>query len=540
VGWRYSLADQARALALVFREEFGVPFTYYDAVRGELVRDREPQEPRHPAAELTVATVRRLAAGERPNVTPLGGCYLLTLPIYEADQPILIAVGVLGAMARAEPDLAQEQFRIQKWLRSFGDRLRLSNQCLRRHRHAAPEEGQAAVAWEAILTLDRLARRLRTHKQPARNQKRILESALRVLGVQALAWVPAPTGAAPIVVGEAGFSAWDCRQLALHLAREPETRKAGLALCNDVSAASWGACYPQLATVLALPVGEDGPGGWVLALNKQGQGSAAPRGRDAEAAPAPGPAPFRRSDAAALTPFVALLDLQLRSFGRYDELKQLLVGLTRSLTAAIDAKDAYTFGHSERVARIAVELGTDLGLQEEELSDLYLAGLLHDIGKIGVRDAILAKREPLTAEELAHIKEHVIIGYKILADLRLIRNLLPGVLHHHERYDGSGYPDGLAGENIPLLARILAVADAYDAMSTARPYRSAMPAARVEQVLLQGAGSQWDRRVVEALVRCRERILAIRQRGVGESLSHALDGALRTGDSSIPGSSLFN
>jgi hypothetical protein len=522
IGRRFSLADQARALALVFREEFGVPFAFYEVARGELVRDRDPQEPRHPAAELTPAAVHRIAAGEGPTVVALDGCYQITLPLYEADQPILVAAGVIVALANTEPQAAQEHLRLQKWLRSFGDRLRLSNQCVHRHRHGERDETQAA-AWETILTLDQLTRRLRTHKQPGRNQKRILEHALGLLGVEGLAWVPASSGVESITVGEPLLSAWDCRQLAIHLSREPETRKTGLALCNDVSATSWGSCYPQLATVLALQVCEDGAGGWVLALNKKG--SAASQ--------------FRRTDAAMLTPFVALFDLHLRSFGRYDELKQLLVGLTRSLTSAIDAKDAYTFGHSERVARIAVVLGSDLGLQEDELSDIYLAGLLHDIGKIGIRDAVLGKREPLTPEELAHIKQHVTIGYKILADLKLIRNLLPGVLHHHERYDGTGYPDGLAGENIPLLARILAVADAYDAMSTARPYRTALPPVRVEQILIQGAGSQWDRRVVDAFMRSREKIHAIRQRGVGESLCQALDAALRKDDSSDPGSSLF-
>ncbi|HMF12709.1 MAG TPA: HD-GYP domain-containing protein, partial [Gemmataceae bacterium] len=212
---------------------------------------------------------------------------------------------------------------------------------------------------------------------------------------------------------------------------------------------------------------------------------------------------------------------------------ELLVGLTRSLTAALDAKDSYTYGHSERVARIAVELGRELGLLGDELSDIYLAGLLHDVGKIGIRDSVLGKVEPLTAEEFEHIKQHVTIGYAILSDLRPIRNLLPGVLYHHEHWDGKGYPDGLAGEAIPLLARILAVADAYDAMSTNRPYRDALPCRKVEEILTKGASTQWDKRVVEAFQRCRHRIHTIRQRGVGDSLQMAIDGALRIDKSSL-------
>jgi HD-GYP domain-containing protein (c-di-GMP phosphodiesterase class II) len=157
-----------------------------------------------------------------------------------------------------------------------------------------------------------------------------------------------------------------------------------------------------------------------------------------------------------------------------------------------------------------------------------LAGLLHDVGKIGIRDTVLHKAETLSAEEREHIQEHVTIGYSILADLHPIRNLLPGVLYHHERYDGKGYPDGLAGEDIPLLARILAVADAYDAMSQSRPYRDPLPNRQVEERLVAGAGSQWDKEIVDAFCRCRQQIYAIRQRGVGDSLRLAIDRALRS------------
>src|SRR5262249_17387940 len=150
----------------------------------------------------------------------------------------------------------------------------------------------------------------------------------------------------------------------------------------------------------------------------------------------------------------------------------------------------YTYGHSERVARVAVELGRELGVAEEELSDFYLAGLLHDVGKIGVKDTVLAKTEALTEQEFDELKRHVSVGYTIRRELRQIRNLLPGVLHPHERSDGTGSPDGLSGQAIPLLARILAVADAYEAMGTSRPYRPAIPCGRVEEILREGAGRQ--------------------------------------------------
>ncbi len=291
--------------------------------------------------------------------------------------------------------------------------------------------------------------------------------------------------------------------------------------------------------LLAVPVAARKRPGWILAFNNRVVAGRSPGNPAARRGSTPGPGepasttpqivPFRRRDAALLMPFASLLGFHAQSYHRYHHIKELLVGLTRSLTAAIDAKDAYTYGHSERVARTAVELGCALGLPEDELSDVYLAGLLHDIGKIGIRDDVLTKSGPLTSDELKHIQQHVVIGHGILTDLHAIAHLLPGVLYHHERYDGSGYPEGLKGEAIPMLPRILAVADSFDAMNTSRPYRIAMPPERIDEILRQGAGTQWDPVVIDAYFRCRDRLAAIRQRGLGESLRDALDGALRQG-----------
>ena len=133
-----------------------------------------------------------------------------------------------------------------------------------------------------------------------------------------------------------------------------------------------------------------------------------------------------------LLPFLALLKLQGSAARRFQEVKELLVGLTRSLTAAIDAKDPYTSGHCERVARIAVELDRPWDWHVDDRSDIYLMGLLHDVGKIGVDDGVLKKASPLTPEEFEHVQQHVSIGYTILPDLKTIHHLLPGVLYHHE------------------------------------------------------------------------------------------------------------
>jgi HD-GYP domain-containing protein (c-di-GMP phosphodiesterase class II) len=210
----------------------------------------------------------------------------------------------------------------------------------------------------------------------------------------------------------------------------------------------------------------------------------------------------------------------------YAELKETVLGLVRSFTTVIDAKDRYTCGHSERVARIATKLGQKMGLPGSVLSDLHLAGLLHDIGKVGIRDSVLLKEGELTEEEKAHVREHPVIGERVVSSIRQLSHLCPGVRNHHERYDGDGYPDRLAGENIPLLARVLAVADSCDAMMADRPYRRGLPAGRIDAVMLAGAGKQWDPVVIEHFMACRHDLYAICQKGLGQSVCAAVEGTM--------------
>jgi HD-GYP domain-containing protein (c-di-GMP phosphodiesterase class II) len=215
----------------------------------------------------------------------------------------------------------------------------------------------------------------------------------------------------------------------------------------------------------------------------------------------------------------------------YEKLRDSLFGLVRCLTAAIDAKDPFTWGHSERVARIAVRLGKEMGLPAAVVSDLYLAGLLHDIGKIGIRDSVLQKPDKLTEEEFDHIKQHPVIGDRLISNIKSLQHLRPGVRNHHERYDGKGYPDGLSGEQIPLQARILAVADSCDAMMAARPYRPGMAPEQIDSIMRGGAGSQWDGDVVAHFMLCRKELYSICQRGLGESVVAAVERALKLGTS---------
>jgi HD-GYP domain-containing protein (c-di-GMP phosphodiesterase class II) len=213
----------------------------------------------------------------------------------------------------------------------------------------------------------------------------------------------------------------------------------------------------------------------------------------------------------------------------YGKLKDSMFGLVRCLTSAIDAKDPYTWGHSERVARMAVRLAEQMGMSAGALSDIYLAGLLHDIGKIGIRDSVLQKPGRLTPEEFAHIQEHPVIGDRLVSNIKALAHLRPGVRNHHERWDGNGYPDGLAGEDIPLQARVLAVADSCDAMMATRPYRPALPLDRIDALMIEGAGSQWDPNLVEMFIACRHELYRIYQRGLGESVVAAVERVLDAG-----------
>jgi len=173
-------------------------------------------------------------------------------------------------------------------------------------------------------------------------------------------------------------------------------------------------------------------------------------------------------------------------------LKQSYIDLLATMTKILEIKDRYTKGHSKRVKKYSIEIGQKLGLKDDELEIIEYAAMLHDIGKIAVSDVILSKPGRLNDEEWAAVKKHPAISSDILSSLKLLHAELPAVRHHHERFDGKGYPDGLKGEDIPLYARILALADAYDAMTSARPYREALSKEDAIQEIEKGKGSQFD------------------------------------------------
>lgn len=185
----------------------------------------------------------------------------------------------------------------------------------------------------------------------------------------------------------------------------------------------------------------------------------------------------------------------------YEELKETLYAIILSLADTIEKRDPYTGGHTQRVMEYSLLIGQAMNLSKEEMEKLRLAAVLHDIGKIGIRDAILLKESKLTDEEYRIIQNHTIYGAEILQHIKQLKDIIPGVLYHHEKYDGTGYPKGLKGEEIPLIAQIIAVADTYDAMTTDRPYRKGLSKEVALAELQKWSGRQFSPTVVEAFVK---------------------------------------
>jgi len=198
----------------------------------------------------------------------------------------------------------------------------------------------------------------------------------------------------------------------------------------------------------------------------------------------------------------------------YDSLQELYLNTVKALAAAIDAKDEYTHGHSFRVAEFSVAIGREMHIAEKMLQHLEIAAYMHDLGKIGVSERILGKQGKLTPEEYNEIKKHPLLTLKILQPIRLPSFIVDAAVQHHERLDGSGYPFGLTGAKISELAKIIAVADVFDAMTSKRPYREAMPVEKALTVICNGIDTEFDRQAVIAL------LAALKNKEKGEPLAH--------------------
>ncbi len=346
--------------------------------------------------------------------------------------------------------------------------------------------------------VDNLLRDLQGRQSAPDQVRSFLEAVRTGSGADVVCWLPGTSGGAFQAIGDRPLKEEWCQQL---LRERLGSGEAGSQLCGPGDKGQSGGATPSAALVCLNKARSI----WALALRF---------------APA---RTFRPSDLRLMALLRRVLLSHRRQALAQEKLQGALFGLVRCLAAAIGAKHAYTRGHSERVARIAVRLGARMGIGAAGLSNLYLAGLLHDVGKIGIHTAVLLSEGRLTDEERAHVEQHPVIGEAILAEVPSLGAVRQAVRHHHEHYDGRGYPDGLAGESIPLAARILAVADSCDAMFSARPYRPGMPAERVDAILTAGAGTQWDPEVVGHFMACRKELYGLSQAIPGDSVLRAVE-----------------
>ena len=361
--------------------------------------------------------------------------------------------------------------------------------------------GHARDTYVELGLLHRLARHLDVSQDPQGLLSRAVSWLAEAVPAQCIAVVGAGEPASDeelsvegytdsLVQGECPLNLLEIRQMVDRLGSR---NRRPLVLSREQTAApTWG--FPTVRELACVPIAEGSKiKGWLLAINYAGTQT----GDLCE---------FGSTEVRLLDSVAAILGVHRSNTSLFHRQGDLFAASVRALTSAIDAKDQYTHGHSGRVARVAVCLAEELGLSRSEIDTVYLGGLLHDIGKIGVDDQVLNKPGGLTPEEFEQVKQHPQLGYDILRGVQQLESILPIVLHHHEAWDGSGYPHGLQGEATPLLARVTAVADAYDAMSSDRPYRSGMADEKLDAIFRDGAGAQWDPAVIDAFFACRERI----------------------------------
>jgi HD-GYP domain-containing protein (c-di-GMP phosphodiesterase class II) len=221
---------------------------------------------------------------------------------------------------------------------------------------------------------------------------------------------------------------------------------------------------------------------------------------------------FDQEDARLLETFANQTATVLEIARLYTNTSDLLLGVVQALTTAIDAKDPYTEGHSQRVSDFSLAIARGLEIPDETINHLRIAGLLHDVGKIGVPDMVLKKPGRLDEGEMGEMRKHPLIGEKIMKSVRTLQNELPAIAEHHERMDGTGYPKGLSGEDISLIGKIVAVADVFDALTSDRPYHQGQEAGQVFQELLADVGTHFDGKCVYALIRAYQRGLVRTQK----------------------------
>jgi putative nucleotidyltransferase with HDIG domain len=507
---------QSRERRLLERA-FGMPMAILDGDSGNLLS--QPPEQPVPDWALIGELCREVARRRRPEfIGEQNGLLRLAVPLLCPDGGYKVAVGTFLTRALAGEEerraaaewLGLEPSQVLGW--AAGQALWTSESLLRvagvvgeqcaagcqieqLKRESQALSDNLSLMYEEISLLHRITQNLRiseSDEELARLTLEWLQAALPAEGIAVqFAAVAAEEGKSvdyparikPVLLtcGKCPIDSVQFDRLIDHFHIAASQRPL-VANQTVTQTASWP--WPAIRQLIMVPLVEGrNTFGWLAAFNHM-------RGME-----------FGTVEASLLNSVGAILGIHSGNIELYRQQSELFTGIVHALTSAIDAKDPYTCGHSDRVARVAVRLAQELGCDQQSVHMIYLAGLLHDIGKIGVSDAVLRKTGRLTTAEYEHVKAHVQIGHRILVDLKTLDDVLPVVLHHHERWDGAGYPQGLKGEQIPLAARILAVADAFDAMASNRPYRRGMADNKIDETFRAGAGKQWDPRVIEAFSR---------------------------------------
>jgi HD-GYP domain-containing protein (c-di-GMP phosphodiesterase class II) len=345
--------------------------------------------------------------------------------------------------------------------------------------------GQLANTYEELSLIYQISGGMRINRRPAVFFKQACLDAIEVMCMHGLgvALVHATEiGQEPVLYGPLSLPPGRVPRLASELLAWMRQRKAPLLINRLANDSKFGWLGEHAQRLLAVPLqrGEEVLG-VLFALDKEA-------------------GDFDSVDSKLLTSIANESAIYLENAVLFEDAHGLMMGLMHSLTSAVDAKDAYTCGHSERVAMVSKMLAQEVGLTEHEVDRIYMAGLLHDVGKIGVPESVLQKPGRLTVEEFEQMKRHPVIGAHILQDVKQIKDIIPGVLHHHERFDGKGYPSGLAGRDIPLMGRLICLADCFDAMTTTRTYRQAMPLEAALADIRRCAGTQFDPSLTESFL----------------------------------------
>lgn len=510
----------SQSVAALLRRTFGVELSVADGVTGEPLFC----SPNQPGGNWPLWSVvcRGVAARRRPEifqVEPPWATLAVPLPETGGVRPVAIGVFVTreildeeevseaAATIGLEPREAARWARHQRpWptelLERVAEMLVEQLAALDRIRELEEETKSLSIhlaaTYEEISLLYRITQNLKISKSDTDLGHAVLQWMQEVLPAEALAMQLVRPAGESAAVPQAGASTTflslghcpvDHKQftrLVTHLGLDAASRPR-VANRAITSGDDWP--LPEVRQLIVVPLAEgENLFGWLAAFNHTGDGE------------------FGTVEASLLSSVGTILGIHSGNVELYRQQSEMLAGVVQALTSAIDAKDPYTCGHSDRVARVAVRIARELGMEGESLNTIYLSGLLHDIGKIGISDHVLRKPGKLTDSEYEHIKTHAEIGHRILSDIKKLDEVLPVVLYHHESWDGHGYPRQLPGERIPLSARIVAVADSFDAMSSNRPYRKGMPNEKIDEIFRAGAGKQWDPDVVDAFFRARHDI----------------------------------